>query len=163
MTSSGGAQRAAAQKPLAEQELRTLATEVTDLRSSVTNLTSGVVKALQVLGLLEEGPDGLKHMARKGAAGNVPSDDSLQSSLAERVSQKWQTRKTSGPPGRPVGYMGALQSAIPLDEHEIAKPILGSPSSPSVASGPYHSEQGSTKAESIDAPLMPQPPRAVAA
>jgi len=122
-----------------------LGVEITQLRTATASLTDGVVKALQIIGLLESsntgrGQDDAQRMREGGHAdvsGNTQGDgfnmqakrveveDLLRweksgNTLAARVSRQWQEKQLTGAPT----LLAALNRRLDTEEHAVAKEFL---------------------------------------
>jgi len=120
---------------LAQQELRKAFEEIATLRSATTSLTEGVLKALQIIGILDEATqwavvgDGHALFNPGQTRRNcVNIEDLLQwdkagNSLSARISRQWQRREAAGNPT----LLAALDR---LSLAEARKPVSFPMSSP---------------------------------
>jgi len=123
---------------LAQQELRKAFQEIATLRSAATSLTEGVLKALQVIGILDEATqwavvgDGNATLSPgQNRRNSVNVEDLLQwdkagNSLSARISRQWQRREAAGNPT----LLAALDR---LSLSEAYKPVSFPISSPRTA------------------------------
>jgi len=137
--------KAGEEQDRSQQELAVLGVEITQLRTATASLTDGVVKALQIIGLLESsntgrGQDDAQRMREGGHAdvsGNTQGDgfnmqakrveveDLLRweksgNTLAARVSRQWQEKQLTGAPT----LLAALNRRLDTEEHAVAKEFL---------------------------------------
>jgi len=114
---------------LAQQELRKAFQEIATLRSATTSLTEGVLKALQIIGILDEATQWAVVVDTPVAnRSSLNVEDLLQwdkagNSLSARINRQWQRREAAGSPT----LLAALDR---LSVAEARKPVSFSASSP---------------------------------
>jgi len=115
-----------------QQEIAALGGEVTQLRTATASLADGVVKALQVIGLLESSNTARAQDDQRVREGSqvdglkrVEVEDLLRwersgNTLAARVSRQWQEKQLLGAPT----LMAALNRRLDTEEHAVAREFL---------------------------------------
>jgi len=128
-------QKACEVQDRSQQEIAGLGLEISQLRTATAGLTDGVVKALQIIGLLESsntgrGQDDAQRVREFGDDLNVQAkrvevEDLLRweksgNTLAARVSRQWQEKQLTSAPT----LLAALNRRLDTEEHAVAKEFL---------------------------------------
>lgn len=111
---------------LLNEGLSTASGDIAVLRAGLTSLTRGVVKSLQIVGLLDDSPWArLGAPAACGGGSEVGLEDLLRwektgDSLASCVARQWRSREAAGP----TTILAALDRRVQAEEHAVAKELI---------------------------------------